>query len=345
MERIIGNWRITLSVIFSVALVAGTYFFAKSVESPPVAQASAETALLHAIATKDSDGDGLADWEESLYGTDSHTVDSLNLGMTDSEAVSRGLIVPKAIADIKVATSSPNYSEILDPSLPPAPDPGTLTASFAETFFTLYVAAKQNNGGEDLSEEEMQNIASQAVSSLSATIAAVPDFKSAKDITVSGSGADALKEFAVRAEAVLLKNTSNAAASEIAYLQEVVQNGNDDALAPIISIAKAYRESAFGLSALVVPQELARTHLDLVNALMRVSGIISSFARVNADPLATMLALNQYPEAVLALGTAFVHIGEVYKASGISMPPGEPGASFVNLIVDVANEQAAKKKP
>jgi hypothetical protein len=76
---------------------------------------------------------------------------------------------------------------------------------------------------------------------------------------------------------------------------------------------------------------------------MRVSEINADFARVNVDPLATMLALQQYPQAVLALGTAFINIGKVYAAASISLPSGAPGASFVNLIGDVANEQAAKK--
>lgn len=345
MGQILQNWRVLAATAFSAVIVVGAYLLARSVESPPIAQASTETALLQAIATRDSDGDGLPDWEEALYGSDPHITDTFHLGMTDGEAVSRGLIVPKAIADIKVDTSASPSSPGLDSSLPSPPPEGTLTAAFAQHFFSLYLAAKQENGGVDLSEEEMGRIATEAVNLLSSTLGAAPNFKSAKDLTVAGSGSDALTTFAALAEAVLLKNTSNAGTSEIMYLADAVQNGNTDALMHIASIAKAYRDSAVGLSMLPVPRELVSTHLALVNALMRVSEICSDFARVNVDPLATMLALGQYPQAVLNLGTAFIDIGKVYKAANISLPADAPGATFVNLIMDVANEQQADKKP
>ncbi|MDP2665244.1 MAG: thrombospondin type 3 repeat-containing protein, partial [bacterium] len=341
MGQILQNWRVLTATLFSAVLVVGAYLLAKGVESPPAAQASTETALLQAIATKDSDGDGLPDWEEALYGTDPHKTDTFSLGMTDGEAVAKGFIIPKAIADISVATSSPTIAG--SDGLPPPPAEGTITAAFAKSFFALFLAAKNANGGADLSETQMNDVASQALNSLSSVIVAAPDYKSAKDITVAGSGADALKAFAVSAEAILLKNTSNATTSEINYLKSALLNNDATAAPHIISIAKAYRDSAVGLAVLQVPAELAETHLALVNAMMRISQITTDFTFSDTDPLATMLALSQYPPAVLALANSYFAIGKVYKAAGISLPAGAPGASFVNLIENVANQQAAAK--
>ncbi len=341
MGQILQNWRVLAATLFSAVLVVGTYMLARGIESPRAAQASMETALLQAIATKDSDGDGLPDWEEQLYGTSPNNPDTFRLGMTDGEAVANGLVVPKAIADIPLATSSPASTDV--DGLPPAPAEGTLTAAFAKNFFTLYLAAKQASGGANLSESDMQNVANEALSSLSSVVTVAPDFKSLKDLKVSGSGSDALKAFAISAEAVLLRKASNATKSEILYLQDAVEKDDPNAIPFISSIAKQYRDSAVGLAALAAPAELAGVHLALINALMRTSGIATDFTRVNTDSLATMLALKQYPEAVLALGTAFINIGTVYKTAGISLPAGASGAFFVNLIIDVANEQSAKK--
>ena len=327
MGQILRNWRIGAAVIFSVVSIVGAYMLARGVRTPQVAEASAESALLQAIATKDTDGDGLPDWEESLYGTDPRVTDTLKLGMQDGEAVARGLIVPKAIADIPLVTPSP-VSLDLD-GLPPPP---------------LFMAAKEANGGGDLSEAQMSEVANQALNSLASTVAASPDYKSAKDITVSGSGADVLKSFAVQAEAVLLKNTANATTSELNYLKSAIMNNDTTAIPHIASIAKGYRDSAVGLSMLAVPQELAADHLLLINAMMRVSEVTNDFARVTEDPLATMLALQLYPQAVSNLGTAFIHVGQIYKAAGITLPTGTPGASFVNLIENLVAKQAAKKQ-
>src|SRR5512133_1855569 len=131
MGKIPEHWRILAATVFSVVLVVGAYILARGIGSPPLAEASAESALLKAIAVRDSDSDGLPDWEEALYGADPQNPDSFRLGMTDSQAVARGLVVPKAIADIATATSSPS-GEVVDTSLPPAPAEGTLTAAFSK---------------------------------------------------------------------------------------------------------------------------------------------------------------------------------------------------------------------
>ncbi len=336
MGQILQNWRILVSASLAIVLIVGSFLLARSVESPNSAQASTESALLQAIAMKDSDGDGLTDWEEALYGTSPKITDTFNLGMTDGEAVTKGLIVPKAIADITVSTSSPSSVNTFDPSLPPPPAEGTLTAAFAKNFFMLYISAKQANGGGNLSESEMEKIVNEALDSISSAIAPAPDFKSVKELQVSGSGSEAMKMFATDAEAVLLKNKSTATTSEINYLKSVLEHNDTSALSQIASIAKTYRDSAVGISSLQVPIELVASDLALINSLMRVSEIVTDFARVNDDTLAAMLALQQYPQAVLDLGNAFIGIGKIYEAAGISMNAGTPGASFVNLIKDIA---------
>lgn len=333
-----------VAALFSAVIVVGAYLLARGVESPDIAQASTESALLQAIATKDSDGDGLPDWEETLYGADPRTADTFHLGMTDGEAVAKGLLVPKAIADIPVATSSPAAAD--QDGLPPPPAEGTLTAAFAKSFFTLYLAAKQANGGEDLSESEMKNVSNQALGSLSSVVTTAPNFKSEKDVKVSGSGSDALKAFAVSAEAVLLKNTSNATKTPLGYLKSILEDNDTTAISHLASIAKMYRGSAAGLAALPVPTELATDNLALVNALMRMSEVTNDFTKADTDPLTTILALQQYVGVAQQLGAAFMNIGKVYAVADISLPNGAPGASFANLAADViASENATAQKP
>jgi hypothetical protein len=338
MGRILAHWRILTASVFSVALMLGAYVLARGVEHPPVAQASEEAALLGAIAAKDSDADGLPDWEEALYGTDPAKADSFGLGMTDGQAVAKGLIVPKAIADVPTATSTGATYADVDPSLPPAPADNSLTAAFAKNFFTLYLNAKEQNGGAALTSDDTSQIAQQALAQLASTVTLAPDFKSANDIAVSGSGPDALRAFAASAEAVFLANASSASTSEITYLSNAI-NGDTGALAQIASIAKLYRTTAAGLAVLPVPRELAQADLALVNAMARLSGVISDFARVNADPLASMLALQQYPDTVLAFGNALIAFDTVYANAGVVLGSGEKGASLVNIISSIAASQ------
>lgn len=344
MGGILQHWRIPAATLFSVALVAGAYLFARSVSSPPLAEASTESALLQAIAQQDTDSDGLPNWEEALYGTKSDTADTFKLGMTDGEAVAQGLIVSKVIANIPTATSTTSGTIQIDPSLP-VPAEGSITSAFAKNFFTLYIRAVQQAPGGNLSEAQMQQVATDALAELAKGVTLAPDFKSLSQLKVEGSGEVSLRAFAVSAEAVLVANKNSATKSEIFYLKDAVEDNDDTVFPHILSLAEGYRASATGLAAIPVPRELTEDDLALINALARVSGITEDFARVRSDPMVTMLALQQYPEAVLDLGKAFIRIARVYKSAGITFVKGEPGASFVNLIADIAEKQSSEKKP
>lgn len=340
----IQHWQISVSILISLLLVSSAYVIARDIEAPQVAQASMETELLKAIASKDTDADGLPDWEETMYGTDPRATDSFTLGMTDGEAVARGLIVPKAITDDSSFKVSQDGSVIVDPSLPPAPADGTLTAQFAQNFFTLFMAAKEANGGGDLSESQMNDVANQTMSLLTSSIKPAPDYKAMKDLQVTGSGVDAMKAFAIQAEAILLKNTNEATTTDINYLKRAIIDGDESAYGYILSIAKGYRGSAAGLAAVPVPKELAQDSLLLINTMMRMSQLDVDFTKADSDPLAAILALQQYQTVATALGKAFINIGKIYAEAGIALPAGAPGALFVNMIADIEREQAALKK-
>ncbi len=307
----------------------------RGIGAPSAAEASAETALLAAIAAKDSDNDGLRDWEEALYGADPSLTDSFKLGMTDGQAVAKGLVIPKAISELSTV-GTPGSAVSSDPSLSPAPAEGTLTDAFAKTFFSRYVSAKQTNGGADFSNDEVAALMKEAMSSLSSLVIAAPDFKSVQDLTVLGSGTAALATFAANAEAVFLKYKNDSTRSGIQYLQDAVEKDDAAALTHLADKAKAYRDTAVGLVALPAPQELAASDLALINAMMRMSEISTDFAHLHDDPLAAMLALQQYLPAAESLGDALTALGNIYAAAGITLIEGTPGYTFVRDITAVA---------
>ena len=343
MGQILHNWRILAATVFAAAVVLGAYLLATTNLAAPVAQASTETAILQAIATKDSDSDGLPDWEEALYGTDPHKSDTRSLGMTDGEAVAKGLIVPQAAGlATSTTTASVAPSEVVDGVSAPAE--GSLTDAFAKNFFTLYLEAKQQKGG-DLTEQETSAIAQQALQGLANAVKAAPDFKQKSDLMISGSGPEALRAFAIAAETILTTVKNNSSKSEILYLKDIVEKNDTAAAGHILSIAKSYHDAAVGFAKLPVPQELVGADLQLINALMRTSNIASDFAKVSTDPLTTIFALQQYPQAVLNLGGAFIAVDKIYKQAGLTFKEGAPGAGFVNLIKDVAANQASTTKP
>ncbi len=346
-QKILNNWRVITATLFSVFLVFSAYVLARGIESPLTASASMETELLKAIAVKDSDSDGLSDWEEVLYATDAQNSDSRNLGMTDGEAVEQGLIVPKASTRQVAATSTTvvnpiNYAaEGLTP-----PTEGTVTDAFAKHFFGLYLTAKEANGGNDLTPEQTSALVEQSMTQFIQNFKPSADFKKASDLKISGTGPEALRTFAATAEALLAqyKNTGTAK-TDLQYLQDFVLNNDATALPQLASIAKSYRDFATALAKLPVPVELVESDLAIINAIMRLSEINSDFSRIDADPIVAMLALQQYAPTELSAGQAFTELASIYRTAGVVLKGGEPGASFVNAMANLSAQGAGATNP
>ncbi len=341
MALIYREWRTVFAVVIAISAITGSYLLSRGAGAPPVAEASTETALLQEIATKDSNGDGLPDWEKSLYGIplDATSTDYFHLGMTDGEAVAKGLIVPIATGPAAASsTPSSGSTTVIDGT--PAPTQGSLTDTFAQNFFTLYIAAEQANNG-SLTNDQINAVAAQAMQELTSSATPTPDFKTTADITVAGSGATALVAYANNAAQVIAAHAAVLPESELQYLQDYMDDSDPTALQHIKQIAGSYHDTAVGLAALSVPAELQQTHLALVNALYRISQDANDFSNVDSDPLTTMLALEQYPQTVVELANTFGALNTTYTNEHVVLPPGSRAAIFVNVAPETAAKEAA----
>lgn len=336
---------VVAAAVLALAFVGGAYMLARGFGAPQVAQASTETALLQQLATRDSTGDGLPDWEKTLYGIplNATTTDYFHLGMTDGEAVAKGLIVPKAVAE--VASSTP--SAIANPSMYTSngltpPTSGTLTDLFTQQFLSLYAQARQANNGAPLSSAQTDALTNQLMTQFMNNLATRPDFKTAADLTIAhgASGASALRTYAESAAAVMRAYLPNPVpkGTQIWYLQNYLTTGNKDDLAELNVIAKYYREVATGLAALPVPSVLAPDTLALVNAMMRVSQMTDALAHANTDELTAALSLEEYNPSTQSLEAAFIGIANTYATMGVTFATTDPGAFFADFLA----AQAAK---
>jgi hypothetical protein len=347
-QKILTNWRVITATLFSAVLVFSAYVLARGIEFPATAEASDQSELLQAIAARDSDSDGLTDWEEVLYGTDAHKSDSRNLGTTDGDAVAKGLIVPRAVADVPVATSTAvvnpiNYAaEGLTP-----PTEGTVTDAFAKNFFGLYVSAKQANGGIDLTPEQTDALVEQSMTQFIQNFTPTADFKKISDLQLTRTDPGALRTFAIAAEAVITKyKNAEATKSDLEYFQDLIMGEDATAGEHLVSLSKSYRNSAVALAQIPVPSELAPSYLVIINVIMRMSEIDADLSRVNTDSIAAMLALNQYSSTDLLVQQAFTELARVYASEGVVLASGTPGAAFVNVMSDVeALVQASQNNP
>jgi len=318
-----------IALALGALLIVAAYYLPHLLAAPR-AQAGTTDDLLKAISTKDSDGDGLPDWEEALYGTDPNKFDTFGYGMSDSQAVAKGLIVPKAATPIVNATAATNGSSTPADAFVPGGTPasGSLTEQFARNFFAQYLAAHQ--GGKTLSTADMTTFVTTAVEQLQASQVQQDAFTYG-EVKVAGSGQATMRAYAVAAEAAFAANTVQLPKSELAYLNDAVTNNDTSALDNITKISQAYTKIANAFIKLPVPTELATAHLALANALAQMDVVTSEFAAVNRDPILTSLGLANYTGDATAMRTAFVNIASALQHASVVLKPGDAGYSMESI--------------
>lgn len=327
---------ILASLIIAAALVGGAYYL--SGERTQAVNAASTADILKAYAAKDTDGDGLPDWEEALYGTDPTKADTFNLGMTDAQAVQKGLIKLKmSIAPPATATSSTLAAGIPGPTAAST----TMTDQFAQAFFNNYISTR---GSAAPTADQQQQFVAGAVANLVQTDVR-PDAYTESDIHVSGGGAAALRTYAAQAEAALATHSVHTQYDELTYMQDAVQKDDPASIQALQSIAGEYTGNAQALAAVPVPQEAASAQLALVNAMARVGATIGDMATIDSDPIRALVALGNYEQDARGFGVALANMNAVFAQDGVSIDSSLPGGTFYGLTQTVAGIVASSTQP
>lgn len=321
--------------MIAFALIGGAYLLTGNRFSVPLLEAESSDDVLRAYAAKDTDADGLPDWQEALYGTDPEDPRSFRNDITDAEAVDQGLVVPSYQAGPEVEGMAGVDIE----SIPgPKATPGTVTDQFAQLFFENYLSTR---GSSRPSSEDMEAFVETGVASLAASQTRTDAF-AAGDIRVAGSGRDALVAYAAAMEAAQ-STAPSFPYSEFVYFSDAVSKNDAGALSKVRAIAEGYASLASRAAQVSVPQEAATAHLSLVNAMANLGKSVGDMATVNEDPIRGMLGLKNYEKDVNALADALDALHAVFVRSGASIESGAPGRSF--WLTLEATAAAGKETP
>lgn len=309
--------RLAAASTLALLMIAGTYvstgpnpFFGAG--RIAIAQTSEE--LLREYATKDTDADGLPDWQEALYGTDPNNPESFQAGIPDGEAVAQGLIEPKVAVRPEDEPTDPD-------SIPgTTAAPSSITDRFAQALLTQYLT---NRGETPPTQEEIVGFVKGAVANLSAQSLS-PAVYDAGDVTVAGSGAAAVRAYAAAAEAAFAANTVPSDKNELSYFADALK-GDEKALAQLGRIGDAYAAMATALMGVAVPSEARQAHLTIANGLMRMSDVTQDMATLKTDPLRALMGIALYEKATRDMGAGFVNLAGIFRAQGVVIEETEPG--------------------
>lgn len=267
------------------------------------------------ILDKDTDNDGLKDWEEDLWGTDKNDKDSDKDGTSDGDEVkdNRNPLKSGLGADDKIKIDSKNS---IVSNLPTA---STTGSRLAKDLLTAAMVLKNSSKDPSVRDE--------AVNKLTNDIS--KDFKYEKYskydlVTINNATPAQIKAYG-----------SAFALVQVNLLREAVDR-NEEIGRDLNVFAKIYEKAAKALFKIPVPEEVVDLHIQAINTYSVANYAFQAFANSDKDPITFVSAINPFTEVsdrheqlILAIATYLI------KQNGIIYTIDEPGSYWNNFVPSI----------
>lgn len=232
------------------------------------------------LIQKDSDGDGVPDWEETLWGTDPHK--KMTFGnMPDATYIEN----KKKELNIE-ETGNVNQANL------------TETEKFAREFFASYSALKSSG---QINKDAINNFSSALGQEVSSPD--LPDHYTQADVKVDSVDNPAWEQRYYISVGNLFKKyqKSGMLGDELDIVSQSLATGyvNGDTVDPnqyvkLSKIADAYQSFAKEVLQSEVPQSLIDYHLKIANSAYNTGVGVSNMGKIASDPVVGLLGLSQY---------------------------------------------------
>ncbi len=296
--------------------------------SGELAQSGKNTDFISAYdnAARDTDKDGLKDWEEMLWKTNLSSADTDGDGTPDGEEIKLGRDpLAKGPGDQfkKLEELGKNTeSEELK----------TLTGQLAGEFAVKYFAEKMTRGNMTISETTKANIAGSLVSSIEKAAAAYNGGFEEKDLDISET-ADS-KKYLNELGTLMSKNFKNIKGSELDILSAMLNDENFARAKELEPYLTAYQKTAGTLKKMPVPKSYAALHLEALNIMQNTASAVENMKGVAGDPARALIGLRIYIKEVVRSQIFLKNLKAQIKNDSIKFTDNDGGAFFAQYFYE-----------
>jgi hypothetical protein len=242
-------------------------------------------AVIEDLVNRDSDSDGLLDWEEQLWGTDPSQKETTP-GIPDSEAVNklRG----------EQATDGESISTQMEENL-------TETDKFSRELFSTVATLSQNGTIDETTVEKISSsLAERLQNSVPRKVYTWADIKIINDNTVV-----AIQKYKDTLISIYQKYPAKTQVEDT--LEKFVGDGtniNENALKELDPSIEQMQKIVDDWVKTAVPIQLAQQHLDTINGMERLIENVSDIQLYDNDPILAMGAVKNYQNNIPLLQSA-----------------------------------------
>ena len=270
-----------------------------------------------AVLAKDSDNDGLKDWEEQLWKTDPYNSDTDGDGTPDGLEIKQGrnplVAGPNDKLDTNTVTSKINTETQGDLSE---------TDKFSRDLFVRIVAAK--NANQPPSEADLQKFLdmtiSQEVANQKLKNLTAGDFQVDKNETF-----EKIKAYGNAIARILTKKPASKLEYEIITVERAEKNNDPTELKKLIPLAAEYARIQKDLLNVVVPGSALPLHVALTNSAAGMNYSITGLEYVMTDPIKALPGISSYDSNSQNFTDSIRQFKNYFDGAGIVFEQGDAG--------------------
>ncbi|MFA6077888.1 MAG: thrombospondin type 3 repeat-containing protein [Candidatus Paceibacterota bacterium] len=309
VRNFLKNKKLVAASILGLTIISLSVFSNKGVSNPLITETKQEEQGVLVInggvndsvadlINKDSDKDGLKDWEEALYGTDPNNKDSNNNGILDGTEVHKQNVAKNTTSG-EITTSA--------------------TDQFGQQFFVAASALK--NAGK-FDPETVRETAKIIYSNIKQE--EIRPLYTINDLTVIKNASDAeILAYSKNLGTVIQKYSKYNLGQEITVISTSLETSDQTLQTKLVPYINAYTNIAKDTVEIAVPEKIAELHLDLINNYRGTADSLKIVGQIFSDPLLSMNGLNQY----LSYSNKLVETAktlEIYFKSGVILNNTQP---------------------
>ncbi len=321
--------KIIIIVVTSICVIVGIfialhYKSTDTYSANPTQQLLAEALIKN--SDKDSDSDGLKDWEEALWHTDPHNPDTDGDGTSDGDEVKQGRNPLVAGPHDKVTIDTTIKISGTDANTNIAE---TETDTMARDLFTQYMELKK--AGTPIDEKTQTILITNLLQNKS--LQNTHKTYTSSDIkNITTNTATAMRNYGNRLGRILVADSPKASQNEIVIIEKALTSGNQSDIQQLNPIINGYNTIITNLISVTVPKNALTLHIHLINDISRVRDDIQDMSTTFNDPVKALLSMNDYRQSVSSLVSDLTQIKTYFSNNQITFTQSEYGYALVHTL-------------
>lgn len=263
-----------------------------------------------ARADKDSDDDGLLDWEEELWGTNPNLKDSDGDGTDDGAEVKANRHPARAAPDdILPKGSAMTLKESIDSYL--ADENRTETEKIALSLFQGYSNLRQEGtlGGTDTALLVDQLVSKQIA------LPSEPHYRASELSVVEDT--DKTRAAYKRAYDELVAQLANVSENELLTLERALGSESELDIAKLDTPIAVYTDAVRRLLTMPVPEGASDPHLELLNSFALLREGLADMRATLDDPIRGSNGVQIYIASIGPLAASFTDLNKYFERNGL----------------------------